>query len=369
MFDPTKSQQFALDLVRACYQNGRNLCVCPYGVKTSLSMVINGAKGRTLQQLVSTLGYPTTDLGAINQHCQQLADALKVSSSDGMMIIANALWLSTIDRASPAYIKRVKSEYRAEVNTVNFADRTVADRVNRWVKDKTQGRITKINTRINPKNTAALLTNIVDFLGIWQYPFDPQDTTPQQWTDVNGRTSKVMTMSRIKRDVLFYPYRDICAIQMPYRQTDWNMTLMMPLNMYIQQFVNKMTAEKLKDVNSKFIHDLSSIYVPRFELSSELDLIPPLKSLGMTDPFSPNADLSGMFANKRKDCCLSPVMQQCRLTCNEKGTSATAFTLDGVLKGELDQLRFNKPFMYVIQHNVTGEVVFAGVVCNPNTTS
>ena len=369
MFDPTKGQQFALDLVRACYQNGHNLCICPYGVKSSLSMVINGAKGRTLDQLAKTLGYPTADVGAINKNCQQLADALKSGTSDDMMTVANALWLSTIDKANPTYVRRVKSAYRADANTVNFADRTATEKINRWVKDKTHGRITKMNARIDPKNTAALITNIVDFLGIWQYPFDPHDTTPQQWTDVYGRSSQVMMMSGIKRFVDYYPGGDICAIQMPYRQTDWNMTLMMPLDMNIQQFVNKITAEKLKYVNDHFIHDLSSIYVPRFEISTELDLIPSLKSLGLTEPFSPNADLSGMFANKRQGSSLSPVMQQCRLTCNEEGTKATASTLTGLLKGELDQLRFNKPFMYVIQHKDTGEVVFAGVVCNPNTQS
>ena len=67
--------------------------------------------------------------------------------------------------------------------------------------------------------------------------------------------------------------------------------------------------------------------VPKFDVSGDLDLIPALKALGVTDIFSDNADFSPLtdFAAK-----VGAARHAARVTVDEEGCEAAAFTAFGV---------------------------------------
>ena len=95
----------------------------------------------------------------------------------------------------------------------------------------------------------------------------------------------------------------------------------------------------LKRLNKKQRLKLS---LPKFKMTCELDLISPLKAMGMVDAFSlPPADLSGMTG--KKDIYIALALHKAFIDLNEKGTEAGAVTAIG---GELHLLKNMRKYIF-----------------------
>ncbi|MGA1821968.1 MAG: serpin family protein [Thermoplasmatota archaeon] len=87
-----------------------------------------------------------------------------------------------------------------------------------------------------------------------------------------------------------------------------------------------------------------------------------LMDMGMIDAFG-NADFSGITG--KRDLFISQVIHQGFIDVNEEGTEAAAATaVVARLGGVVDNVQFNAdhPFMFVIQDNDTGNILFMGRV-------
>jgi serpin B len=115
-----------------------------------------------------------------------------------------------------------------------------------------------------------------------------------------------------------------------------------------------------------------NLVLPRLKLEYGADLKQPLTALGMTLPFSRGADFSGMSATP---LCSSEVKPKSFVEVNEEGTEAAAVT-QGVMK--LTSLRqptppfemvVDRPFLIVIEDDLTNAILFLGVVLDPTSPS
>jgi len=97
-----------------------------------------------------------------------------------------------------------------------------------------------------------------------------------------------------------------------------------------------------------------------------------LQAMGMESAFDPNAaDFSGMTGGK--DLYISAVIHKAFVDVNEKGTVAAAatavapeepFDLPGKPK-PLPVFRADHPFIFMIQDNRNGALLFVGRIMNP----
>ena len=138
--------------------------------------------------------------------------------------------------------------------------------------------------------------------------------------------------------------------------------------------INKInnSIKNARETNEK-LHVILSL--PRFSYSYEVeDFISSLKKMGINDVFSPElanlskiSDTSGIY--------VGDAIHKAKIDLNEEGTKAAAVTyFDIMYKSaplfeqnyeEID-LRFNKPFVYMIRERNTGEILFFGTVFEPN---
>jgi serpin B len=96
-----------------------------------------------------------------------------------------------------------------------------------------------------------------------------------------------------------------------------------------------------------------------------------LASLGMQVPFQSTADFSGITG--AKDLFISDVLHKAFVEVNEEGTEAAAATaiimeLTATPGEEPERIVFDcdHPFLYMIQHQETGTILFMGVMENPS---
>jgi serpin B len=98
-----------------------------------------------------------------------------------------------------------------------------------------------------------------------------------------------------------------------------------------------------------------------------MDLIPPLKALGMRDAFDGRrADFGGITAEQ---VAVKLVRQAASVIVDEKGTEAGAVTAVGIGPTSVPvtdvRLALDRPFLFLIRDRATGTVLFIGRVGDP----
>lgn len=112
---------------------------------------------------------------------------------------------------------------------------------------------------------------------------------------------------------------------------------------------------------------LIRIFLPKFKVEEEYLLKPTLSKMGMEDVFNPGkADLSGITGGR--DLVVSQVHHKAYIEVNEEGTEAAAAT--GVVAVRtssqiIPEFNVNHPFLFVIRHNATKSILFAGKFFSP----
>merc|ERR1711884_16523 len=99
---------------------------------------------------------------------------------------------------------------------------------------------------------------------------------------------------------------------------------------------------------------------PKFKLESKHDLVENLKKIGLDDMFvAGKADFSGMDGSR--NLYASSVVQKAFIEVNEEGSEAAAATgMVMTMRSGIRARKFtcNRPFLFAIQDNLTGMVLF-----------
>jgi serpin B len=137
----------------------------------------------------------------------------------------------------------------------------------------------------------------------------------------------------------------------------------MPSSGSLNSFVDNLTPDKIDSIVSAL--RVARVSLPRFTMSSTLDLKPVLQALGMRAAFTPSADLSGM---SDEPTLVDQVVQRTYLSVGEKGTTAAAATgvaVDIYAETAAPSVVLNHPFLFLVRDTKTGAVLFASKITDP----
>jgi serpin B len=108
----------------------------------------------------------------------------------------------------------------------------------------------------------------------------------------------------------------------------------------------------------------TAVWLPRFTIEQSFNLVPALKSLGMTSAFGDTADFSGMDGST--NLYLSDVIHKSFVEVNEAGTEATAVTLLQAQAASMaERFDVDHPFFFLIRENGSGTILFLGRIIDP----
>ena len=120
-------------------------------------------------------------------------------------------------------------------------------------------------------------------------------------------------------------------------------------------------------IQQDFSEESAAVALPKFELNTALNLNAPLEALGMTDAFTPDADFARISSVPLH---ISAVQHQAVVDVNETGTEAAAITTVIIVDQVAGpppafEINVNRPFLFFIQDQKAGTILFMGVVNNP----
>ncbi|MGH7600600.1 MAG: serpin family protein [bacterium] len=348
--------------------DGKNIFVSPSSVALALAMIYNGASGETQQAMAKALEVSGMSLPDLNRANAALQAMLASSDPKVQLSIANSLWARKGVTFKPEFIKRTQDFYAAEISDLDFTLPGAPATINKWVSQKTNGKIDEIVETI-PNDAILYLINAIYFKGTWMQQFDKSKTKEGRFTLLNGAKKRHPLMSQTGR-YRYLENGEFQAISLPYGG-NMSMYVFLPgKNSSLNTFLANLSAAKWAGWMTQLRSQEGNITLPRFKLEYEVVLNNTLKSLGMESAFDPQR------ANFREMCAASPsanvfigeVKHKTFVEVNEEGTEAAAVTSGG-MRATAYIPPFNmvvdRPFFCAIRDNQTGTILFMGSIVEP----
>jgi serpin B len=366
---PMNEFGFALFQQLAQTQPADNVVISPYSIGAALLMTANGAAGQTRTAMLATLKIKGLELAAINSLQRRLRDGLTRSGSGVILEIANSVWLRSGVTLKPGFRKTIEQFYSAQLRTIDFNSPTAPALINRWVSQQTHDRIRSIVDRLNPEH-ALLLVNAIYFKGKWQIPFERELTAEADFQLPDGKTRPVPMMHRTAK-FRYFSGDGFAGVELPYGAGAVSMFLLLPDDSIgTAGLLKKLNPENWAAWRAGFELRQGTVALPRFKIEYEQSLKPALMELGMGQAFDLNrADFSQMTGTPR--LAIGDVKHKTYIEVNEEGTEAAAVTSVEMVMTAIPvktfELIFNRPFIFLIQDNDSGALLFLGTVCVPGS--
>ena len=205
------------------------------------------------------------------------------------------------------------------------------------------------------------LINAVYFKGNWTTQFDPADTRDDQFTALNGKKQPIKMMNR-KGDVRYHADDKLQIVYLPYGWDRFSIAVVLPR-------AGTTLADAATELESRWeglIGQLSesemTLQMPRFKLEYEVAFSDILSAMGMDIAFDhTRADFTRI--NAEGGLYISEVKHKTFVQVNEEGTEAAAATSVEVgVRSMPENMRVDRPFLFVIHERHSGAILFIGQV-------
>ncbi len=349
-----------------------NLVYSPLNVYMALSMLTEVTDGQSRQQILDLLGYK--DIKALREQANYIWNACYNDDGTYKSLLASSMWLrndlaykeKTLKSLAERYFA---SSYRGEMGTPEY-NKALQD----WLNEQTGGLLEdQIGDIKTDSATVMMLATTLYFSAKWSEWFEESQNTQ----DIFKAKNKDITCEFMNQTLLdnFYIGENFTAAKINFNDNQGEMWFMLPDE---DTDVSKLASDKDalefistngKDGAEVISDSIINISVPKFDVSSQIQMIDGLKNLGVTDIFEfATSDFSPLTDDT--DVKVSQALHGARVKIDEEGCTAAAYTVfsmtgGGVSMGKEFDFDLNRPFMFVIT-SPNGLPLFTGIVNTPN---
>ncbi len=332
-------------------------------------MVYEGSEGETRSEIRNALNLPMNNTET-RTHYREIHQSLN-NETEYELNEANSLWHQRNYPITQNYTETIQNQYGGKITPLDFTNKQKAkERINNWVANKTKNKIPELLEEVSPR-TRLILTNAIYFKGIWRYPFDEEKTTEELFKTGSGDEIPV-SMMRDTEDLQYAEYEDFKALEMPYRLSTNQASMLVILPKDEEKSLEKLNDLSLQELNS-IRKDLEAhkvdIRFPKFEYRTKYDreLKSSLKDLGIKKAFTSEANFNTITESKN-NFLISKMVHKAYVKINENGTEAAAATAakleTSTEKNTRSTFNADHPFMFLIQQE-NGNILFIGRYTEP----
>ena len=254
--------------------------------------------------------------------------------------------------------------------------------VNLGIEEATAGRV---RNALNLEGTEELVvSNVLSLNAPWLLPFDEALTEQAEFTLWGGSKVTVPMMISEERLVLYAEDDRFFRVLLPYADRDHYMHLIVPRDggdagaaglfgllvsrnaeiLGLRMARSDFSDEAIIDWNGKAGRAI--VHLPRFEVSGDIDIADHVKAGGYTALFSDPEAFAGLTGQSLQ---LRKITQSIRMRTDEMGSQTSA--VSSAVMGRSAQLepvleiRFDRPFLYVVGQASSGALLAMGIIGNP----
>jgi len=345
-----------------------NLFLSPFSISSALAMTYAGARTTTAEAMADTLHITLAD-DTYHAAFGALTRDLDGDFGRGYELnVANRLFGQTGYTWGEDFLTINEVDYGAPMQDLDFAADAEGSRstINDWVAEQTRDKIDELlKPGVITSDTRLVLTNAIYFKAFWLTQFDPDETYDGTFRAPGGDVTVPM-MNMDEAEVEYAYEEDVTVLRLPYTDDEVSMLLVLPHDDDgLADVEAGLTAEQIEDWNAALYETEAMIAVPRFEMRYQLSVKDTLVALGMGEAFDPvAADFSGITDT---GMFISEVVHEAYVKVDEEGTEAAAATAVVMQDSAVgDMFWADHPFLFLIQDDLTGSILFMGRVVDPS---
>lgn len=343
-----------------------NYMFSPYSIELVLAMLRDGASDETYKELEKLV--PERNI--------------KLFSSKKRINVANGLFIKEGFEVEDSFKNIIVNRYNSLMVYDKFKTPAV---INNWVKNATFGMIPKAIDTVSEDFVMAI-SNAVAIDVSWQKPFICANTKIEKFNAENNKTVNVAMMHNSYKDsAAYYKGDDATFVSIPYATYDKEGNIsdsgvslefvgILPdgnVNDFINSYDFNNLSKDLRNMEKSSDKLVINVSLPRFKYNSDFDnLTSILKELGLKNTLGSSPNFSKMSDEK---IFISEFIHKSFIDLNEAGTKAAAVTLVTFDKNAIETTKpkevdvtFDKPFIYLIKDKNSKEILFFGVIYEPD---
>ena len=334
----------------------------PFGLYLALSMLAECTEGNSRKQILNLLG---SDVAYKNtEKANKLFKAANVKDTK----IATSLWLGDECNPLTSLKETLPQKLMSSMYKTDFKTDDAKKQISEWINKNTNNFIKDAVADLDfDTNTIMAIVSTLYFDSEWSTAFDKEKTAPDGFYAKSGKVTADFMNEFVEHGTV-YTFSDSTAVTKRFTN-GCEMAFILPNEdktpadvIKSGEFYNLLTDEVYYtnyDIN---------LSLPKFDITSNTDLIDDIKSLGVTDIFNDSTSdfsplgVDGGWVNK--------IQQMTRVTINEERAKAASSTIVGGAwlddSGPIEQIDFklNRPFVFmIVKDNIP---LFVGTVANPN---
>ena len=373
MTDPAALTHWFTTSIPALMQNaGKENRVCsPLNIYMALSMLAAVTGGETRQQILDALGAESLD--ALQKQAAQLW--AENSWDDGLVTstLANSIWLRDGYNYNSETLQTLGEDFYASAFSGEMGSDAYNNILRDWINEHTGNLLTEQAGKLELNaDTVLALVSTLYYSASWHDKFSSAATTQDVFHAPNGDVSTDFLHSSDSNTVYYGDGFSAFGLSLEYSGRMW---LLKP-----DEGVD--AAELLQNEDtlgfllangewSQTQRAIVNLSLPKFDVSSDLDILDTLAQLGMTDVLDGiKSDFTPLTA-ANDSLALTQAKHAARVKIDEDGCEAAAYTILGVeataMMGPEDEIDFtlDNPFVFAIT-GIDGLPLFVGLVNQPN---
>jgi len=403
---------------------GENAFWSPASLQAALAALGEGSRTVSAKEIAGLLRLPAPTgqgndfalMHAFNRAtAEHLGSAITTSAGpDSPELVfayraAGHLWVQEDFAVKDAFVATLQGAYGpAMLRKADFRRRAegVRSEANQLIEQETEGLLKEALPKgFFDEETRVAFAHVVHLRADWSQPFNASETRPAPFRGLDGETRYVPTMTDPRRrlryaafeadgrafstpkqvpygnddgDPRHYPGVGGCqVVTIPYHGYRASMVVVLPTGGgTLAALEARLTAPRLEAMVRSGEEYSCLVRWPRFKAKADWNLAVVLPKLGLTSVFDPGrADLSGIVAPP-PPLYVSGFLQKGELEVNERGTIAAVVTAYAIAASAgrpdltktrpfVPQFVADRPFLYLIVDDLTGQVLFMGRVLRP----
>lgn len=354
-------RNFSWDLISVINESptydNKNVIFSPLSLEVALAMLFNATDDATLQESLSAMHLSGYNAKELNQYFSHFTTGITEADNVTRFSSSNSLWHDLRYDVQSRFKQALSDHYACEFFPVVYGPETT-DKINRWVEERTYGRIDKIVGKTTHNVDFLHLLNAVYFRSPWSVSMSQLGKKP--FTSFNGKVSTVEMFKGVCREYLSTPL--YTATMLPFSNGAFGMFFILPN----EGVTFGEVIDNIKATGQDFakIHSSSKVVVtlPEFNAKSDVELSSVLDKLGCGNILNRGLDILSNLSGQTFG-----IKQIANISVDHEGAEAAAVTniwcgSTGEPEPKPKYLTFDRPFIYGIIECSTGTPLFLGTI-------
>ena len=344
---------------------GENRVYSPLNVYLALGMLAEITDGDSRAQLLSLLDCP--DMETLRQRAGDLWNANYCNDGATVSTLAASVWLDEDIAFRQETLDTLAQSYYASSYQGQMGAGAMNGALQGWLNEQTGGLLAQQagNMELSAETVMALATTIY-FRARWSDEFSESRTDTATFHGTAGDT-ECEFMHRSWSNT-YYWAENFGAVSERLESGGEMWFLLPDEGVSPEELLQSGAAEFLlqggDEEHQKFL--TVNFSVPKFDVSSGMDLQTGLKSLGVTDAFDPLMSDFSPLAEGAEGLFVSQVRHDARVAIDEEGVTAAAFSViaaAGSAMPPTEEVDFvlDRPFLFAIT-GADDTILFVGIV-------